>query len=122
MSEGSANLDDLIGGPGDWRADTPAQVRGLIHEAVPDVDGTWKSRGSPVWESDGILAVGNVHEAEVELTFPQGVHLPDPDGVSDNGVSGKFWRAVDLGRTAVLDERAFVTLVRAAAAHHARQR
>ncbi len=122
MTEASANLDELIGGLGDWRADTLARVRALIHEAVPEVVETWKWMGSPVWESDGILAVGNALKAKVKLTFPQGVYLPDPHGVFNNGFNGKYWRSVDLGRTAVLDEPAFVALVRAAAAHNAGQR
>ena len=42
-------IDELVEGLGDWRADTLAEVRRLIHEAVPNVVETWKWMGSPVW-------------------------------------------------------------------------
>lgn len=45
--------------------------------------------GSPVWEKDGILAVGNAHKQKVKLTFPQGAQLPDPEQVFNNGLGGK---------------------------------
>jgi len=84
-------IDELVEGLGDWRADTLAQVRRLIHQAVPDVIETWKWMGSPVWEKDGILAVGNAHKQKVKLTFPQGAQLPDPEQVFNNGLGGKAW-------------------------------
>jgi len=112
-------IDELVEGLGDWRADTLAQVRRLIHEAVPDVVETWKWMGSPVWEKDGIIAVGNAHKQKVKLTFPQGAQLPDPEQVFNNGLGGKAWRAIDLHEGATLDAAAFQALIRAAASHNA---
>ena len=39
-------IDDLIAGLDDWRSETLAQVRQLIHSALPDVEEQWKW-GSP---------------------------------------------------------------------------
>ncbi len=39
MSEGSAEIDALVDGLGDWRGHQPADIRRLSHEAVPDVVG-----------------------------------------------------------------------------------
>ena len=114
-------IDELVEGLGDWRADTLAQVRRLIHEAVPDVVETWKWMGSPVWEKDGILVVGNVHRQKVKLTFPQGAQLSDPEQVFNNGLGGKAWRAIDLQEGDALDAAAFQALVRAAASYNADQ-
>ncbi len=100
-------IDELVEGLGDWREDTLAQVRRLIHGAVPDVVETWKWMGSPVWEKDGILAVGNAHKQKVKLTFPQGAQLPDPEQVFNNGLGGKAWRAIDLREGDALDAAAF---------------
>lgn len=69
--------------------------------------------GSPVWESYGILAVGNAHKNKVKLTFPQGAHLDDPEGLFNNG-SGKAWRAIDLTEASGLNTAAFRDLVQAA--------
>lgn len=50
---------DLIAELDDWRGEKLAQIRQLIHDARPDVEEEWKWMGSPVWEHDGIIAVGN---------------------------------------------------------------
>ena len=72
--------------------------------------------GSPVWESGGILAVGNAHKDKVKLTFSHGASLPDPDKLFNAGFGGKVWRAIDLAEGDSLDETALQTLVRAAIA------
>lgn len=119
MSEASAQIDALLDGLSDWRGEQLAEIRRLFHEAVPDVVETWKWMGSPVWESDGILAVGNAHRAKVKLTFPQGAQLADPEKVFNAGLGGKAWRAIDLVEGATLDASAFTALVREAAAYNA---
>ncbi|MBR7559260.1 DUF1801 domain-containing protein, partial [Mycobacterium tuberculosis] len=48
-------IDARIAELGDWRGETLARVRALIHEALPDVQEAWKWRGTPVWEHNGIL-------------------------------------------------------------------
>ncbi len=110
------NMDKLIAGLGDWRGERLAEVRDLIHDALPGVRETWKWMGSPVWEQDGIVAVGNAHKAKVKLTFPQGALLADPDGLFNAGLAGKAWRAIDLHEQDTLDPTAFRALVRDAAA------
>ena len=50
-----------------------AHVRTLIKQADPDVVETWKWRGVPVWEHDGILCTEvRPTMAVVKLTFRQG--------------------------------------------------
>ena len=46
-------IDARIAELADWRGETLARLRALIHEAVPDVVETWKWRGVPVWEHYG---------------------------------------------------------------------
>ena len=117
--EAAARIDALIAGLEDWRGPTLARVRALIHEAVPGVVETWKWMGSPVWESDGIIAVGNAHRTTVKLTFPHGVALADPDHVFNAGLEGNARRAIDIGQGESVDDAAFIALVRTAAAHNA---
>lgn len=52
-------IDERIAGLADWRGDTLARMRGLIHEEDPDVVETWKWKGTPVWEHDGIICTGD---------------------------------------------------------------
>lgn len=111
-------IDELLEVFGDWRADQIADIRRLVHEAVPDVVVTWKWIGSPVWEKDGILLVGNAHQQKVKSTFPHGAQLSDPEQVFTNGLDGKSWRAIDLHQGDVLDASSFQAPVKAAASHN----
>ena len=117
-----ARIDELIANLDDWRGRRLAEIRGLIHDELPDVTETWKWMGSPVWEHHGILAVGNAHKAKVKLTFPQGAQLEDRHRLFNAGLGGKAWRAIDLYEADVLDGTAFRALIREAADHNAKQR
>jgi hypothetical protein len=115
----AALIDARIAELGDWRGATLARVRALIHEAVPGVVETWKWRGVPVWESDGILCTGETYKAAVKLTFARGAALPDPAGLFNASLEGNVRRAIDLHEGDGLDAPAFAdafrALVRAAA-------
>ena len=115
-------IDALIARTDDWRGRRLAEVRGLILDAVDGVEETWKWMGSPVWEKDGIIAVGNPHKDKIKLTFPHGAELADPHDVFNNGFGGKSWRSIDLHEDSELDATAFQQLVRAAAAYNAGHR
>lgn len=118
----SQQLDARIAALGDWRGATLAKVRTLIHAADPDVVETWKWRGTPVWEHDGILCTGETYKTYVKLTFAKGAALDDPAGLFNAGFGGGTRRAIDLHEGAALDEAAFKTLIRAAVALNAAKR
>ena len=111
----SALIDTRIAELGDWRGETLARVRKLIHEAVPGVEETWKSRGVPVWEKDGILTTGETYKDKVKLTFARGASLADPTKLFNSSLDGNARRALDLFEGDALDEAAFKALVREAA-------
>ena len=75
-------IDARIEELGDWRGETLARVRVLITEADPGVVETWKWRGVPVWEHDGIICTGETYKAVVKLTFAKGASLEDPQASS----------------------------------------
>ncbi|HWW10886.1 MAG TPA: DUF1801 domain-containing protein [Brevundimonas sp.] len=110
----SALIDGRIAALNDWRGQTLARVRALIHEADPEVVETWKWRGVPVWEHAGILCTGETYKAAVKLTFAKGAALPDPSGLFNAGLDGGTRRAIDLPEGATLDPTAFKALIRAA--------
>src|SRR5436305_14184177 len=79
----SANISKRIEELGDWRGETLAQVRQLIHEADPDIQEEWKwekpkSGGTPVWSHDGGVCTGESYKQVVKLTFFHGASLSDP--------------------------------------------
>ena len=110
----SEKIDALIAKLADWRGKTLASIRKNILEADKEIVEEWKWMGSPVWERDGIIAVGNAHKEKVKLTFAHGASLPDPDKLFNAGLEGKVWRAIDVFEGDKVDARALKNLIRAA--------
>jgi hypothetical protein len=100
----------------DWRGETLAHVRALIKQAIPEVVEEWKWRGVPVWEHDGIICTGETYKSVVKLTFAKGASLKDPKGLFNSSLEGNTRRAIDIHEGDEIDEKAFKTLIRAAAA------
>jgi len=113
-SAASPNIDARIEALGDWRGETLARVRTLIHEADPDIVEEWKWRGVPVWEHDGIVCTGETYKQVVKLTFARGAALPDPKKLFNASLDGNVRRAIDIPEGGKLNETAFKTLIRAA--------
>ena len=109
-------IDARIRDLADWRGQTLASVRALIHQADPEVVEEWKWRGVPVWSNAGILCTGETYKAVVKLTFAKGASLADPSGLFNASLEGNGRRAIDIREGEVLDEDAFLALIRAAVA------
>ncbi|WP_164274501.1 DUF1801 domain-containing protein [Stenotrophomonas sp. B1-1] len=112
-------IDARIAELGDWRGETLARVRALIHQALPDVEETWKWRGTPVWEHNGILCTGETYKQAVKLTFAHGAALPDPKGLFNASLEGNTRRAIDIHEGEMPNATALKALIRAAAKHNA---
>ncbi len=121
MSDASEKIDARIAELGDWRGETLARIRELIKRAVPDVVEEWKWRGVPVWYSDGMLCTGETYKEYVKVTFAKGASLEDPAGLFNSSLDGNARRAIDIRADDKLDEKAFTTLVRAAAELNSRR-
>ena len=109
-------IDARIKELSDWRGETLARVRALIRQADPGVVETWKWRGVPVWEHDGIICTGETYKAVVKLTFAKGASLEDPSGLFNSSLEGNTRRAIDIHDGDKIDEEAFKALIRAAVA------
>lgn len=112
----SEQIDAKIAALGDWRGETLARVRALIHEADPQVVETIKWGRVPVWEHDGILTTGETYKAAVKLTFAKGASLYDPTDLFNSSLEGNLRRAIDIHEGETLDATAFKALIRAAVA------
>ncbi len=112
----SEAIDAKIKALGDWRGETLARVRELIHAANPEVVEEVKWRGVPVWSHAGILCTGETYKKAVKLTFAKGAALDDPAGLFNSSLEGAVRRAIDIHEGETLDAEAFKTLIRAAAA------
>ena len=112
----SANITKRIQELGDWRGETLAHVRQLIHDADPDIQEEWKWMGTPVWSHDGIVCTGESYKQVVKLTFARGASIKDPKKLFNSSLEGNTRRAIDLREGEKIDEAAFKQLIRAAVA------
>ncbi|MDW5441588.1 DUF1801 domain-containing protein [Polaromonas sp. SM01] len=108
-------IDARIQELNDWRGKTLAHVRALIKQANPEVVEEWKWR-VPVWSHHGVICTGEAYKSAVKLTFAKGAALKDPAGLFNASLEGNTRRAIDLHEGDAIDEDAFKTLIRAAAA------
>ncbi len=119
LPSASTLIDARIVVLGDWRGKTLARMRALIHEACPEVEETWKWRGVPVFEKDGILCTGETYKAVVKLTFANGAKLADPKRLFNASLEGNARRAIDIREGEMVDAVAFKALIQAAVAANA---
>jgi hypothetical protein len=108
-------IDARIKELSDWRGKTLSHVRALIKQADPEVVEEWKW-SVPVWSHDGIICTGETYKSAVKLTFAKGASLKDAAGLFNSSLEGNVRRAIDIHEGDEMDEDAFKTLIRAAAA------
>jgi hypothetical protein len=117
----SKNITKRIQELGDWRGETLARVRQLIHDADPEIQEEWKwakpsSAGTPVWSHDGGVCTGESYKQVVKLTFFRGASLQDPQKLFNSSLEGNTRRAIDIREGEKLNEAAFKELFRSAVA------
>src|SRR6266446_10477134 len=121
VESASTFIDQRIKDVGDWRGKRLAKVRGIIHEADPEIveERKWvkpTSPGTPVFSHSGIVCTGETHKNVVKMTFAKGAALKDPSGLFNSSLEGKVRRAIDIHEGDKVDEAALKVLIRAAVA------
>jgi hypothetical protein len=96
-------IDARIKELGDWRGEMLGKLRALVKEADPEVVETWKWRGVPVWEHDGILCTGETYKTVVKMTFAKGAALEDPAKLFNSSLEGNIRRAMDFAEGAKIN-------------------
>ena len=119
VESASAKIDAKVKELGDWRGETLAHVRQLIHKADAAIEEEWKwakpkSPGTPVWSHDGIVCTGETYKQVVKLTFARGAALDDPKKLFNSSLEGNVRRAIDIHEGEKINEAAFKQLIRAA--------
>ncbi|MCY4539524.1 MAG: DUF1801 domain-containing protein [Chloroflexi bacterium] len=117
--EAIKRIDNFIAAHDDWRGETMAQIRKIIHEVAPEVVEDWKYMGSPFWSHEGILGHGNIFEAKVKLTLHHGAHLADPNGLFSASLCASRSRASDIFEGDEIDVAVLKTWLRAAMDYNA---
>jgi len=116
MPSASELIDQRIKDLGDWRGETLAKVRKLIHDADPEIVEEWKWMDVPIWSHDGIVCTGETYKSVVKLTFAKGAALKDPKGLFNSSLGGNVRRAIDIHEDDTIDATALKALIRAAVA------
>ena len=122
----SSQVDEKIQSIGGWRAMTLAEVRRLIHEAVPAIEEDCKwikptnPLGVPTWSCGGIICTGEAYQQVVKLTFARGASLDDPHRLFNASLEGGTRRAIDIREGESLDAEAFKSLIQTAVAENQR--
>jgi hypothetical protein len=112
----SAKITERIRELGDWRGETLARIRQLVHDADPEIQEEWKWRGTPVWSHDGGVCTGESYKEVVKVTFFRGASIEDPRKLFNSSLEGNTRRAIDVREGEKIDEAAFKALIRAAVA------
>jgi hypothetical protein len=121
VESASAQLDKKIKELGDWRGNTLARVREIIHAADPEIVEEWKwakatSPGTPVFSHGGIVCTGETYKSVVKLTFAKGASLKDPAGLFNSSLEGNVRRAIDIHEGEKINDAALKELIREAVA------
>lgn len=109
-------VDAYINGLEGWQHDAVVRLRGLIHEAAPEIGETWKW-DTPVFVARRNVCAIGVFKDHIKVNFFAGATLSDPHGLFNAGLEAKASRGIDLavGGLERLDANAFRELVREAA-------
>jgi hypothetical protein len=116
MESASVFIDQKIKELGDWRGKMLAKVRGIIHEADPEIVEEWKWMGTPVFSHAGIVCTGETYKNVVKLTFAKGASLNDPSRLFNSSLDGNVRRAIDIHEGEKVNDAALKDLIRAAVA------
>src|SRR6202795_490454 len=116
MESASAFIDQKIKELGDWRGKMLARMRGIIHQADPEIVEEWKWMGTPVFSHGGIVCTGETYKNVVKMTFAKGAALQDPSGLFNSSLDGNVRRAIDIHEGDKVDEPSLKDLIRAAVA------
>jgi hypothetical protein len=125
-STASRRIDEKIRSLNDWRGETLAEVRRIIHEADPEIveEVKWvkptNSSGVPVWSHAGLVCTAETYKEVVKLTFARGASLPDPKRLFNSSLEGNTRRAIDIREGETLDAEALAALIQAAVAENLR--
>ena len=109
----SEQIDQEIANLSDWRGARTAEIRALIHAAIPDVEEAWKWN-TPVFIKNGMVCAIGAFKTHVKINFFKGATLPDPKDLFNAGLEAKATRSIDYQEADPIDEAGLTELLQAA--------
>ena len=111
--EPTERITNMIRGLADWRGEALERLRGLIHQAAPNIVEEWKWE-TAVWSQKGNVVAAAAFKDHIKLNFFKGATLADPNGLFNAGLDAKATRAIDFYRGDAIQEAALLELISAA--------
>jgi len=87
VESASAFIDEKIKELGDWRGKMLARMRGIIHDADPEIVEEWKWMDSRLFPRRHRLH-RRTYKNIVKMTFAKGAALKDPAGLFNSSLDG----------------------------------
>jgi hypothetical protein len=106
-------VDDYLNSAPDWQREVMAKVRGLLHEADPEIEETIKRTVQPYFVLHGNVAAFLKTNDHVTVFLYDGGLAPDPEGIITGGHGNETGRMIAIYRDSTINERAMVNLFRA---------
>lgn len=107
-------VDEYIGSLPHWQQEACEKIRGLIHRADADILEEIKFKNRPYFTLQGNVCALLAAKDHVNVFIYDPI-APDPSGIINQGHGNATARSIQLYEGDVLDEKAFVELVRAVA-------
>lgn len=110
----SKQVDAFINDLPYWQRDVCINVRGLIHEAEPEIEETIKRGDRPYFVHQGNICALQATKDHINVFIYDPV-APDPNGIINQGHANETARSIQIYKDDVLDEKAFKALIKAVA-------
>ncbi|HSW74912.1 MAG TPA: DUF1801 domain-containing protein [Candidatus Saccharimonadales bacterium] len=109
-----SEVDTYIGALPQWQQEICNHVRGLIHQAEPDMVEEIKFKNRPYFTLQGNVCALLAAKDHVNIFIYDPV-APDPAGIINQGQSNATARAIQIYKGGTLNDKAFIELIKAVA-------
>lgn len=110
-------VDDYINQLPTWQQEVCSKVRGLIHEADPEIEEVIKRRVQPYFVHGGNVAALLATKDHINVFIYDPI-APDPHGIINQGHDNTSARAIQIYENDILHEEAFINLIKAVVANN----
>jgi hypothetical protein len=118
MATADPRVDAYIDALPEWQREICRTLRGLVHEADPEIQETIKRTVQPYFVLDGNVCALLATRDHVNLFLYDGGIVPDPEGIITAGHHNKTARQIGIYRDQPINERALVAMLREIAANN----
>jgi hypothetical protein len=111
-------VDDYINARPDWQRAICADLRDLIHAAVPEIEETIKRTVQPYFVLQGNVCALLAAKNHINLFLYDGAIVPDPEHIITSGHDNKTARCVSFRQGDPINTPALTTMLRQIAANN----